>query len=87
MAHHARVDDPQTWASYARARRTRGMSGLGLMLMDLDHIVVGDLDHCRDPASGELTAWARELLDKTRRNLCGNFRERLRSACFRRRDA
>ena len=46
---HARVDDPQTWGSYARARRTAGMSGLGFMLMDLNHIVVADLDSFRKP--------------------------------------
>jgi hypothetical protein len=56
--------DPATWATYSDARRAceaRGYDGVGIVLGDgLGGI---DLDGCRNPETGELTPWARKILD------------------------
>lgn len=52
--------NPTTWASHSAAQRsTRGV-GSGFVLNG-DGIICLDLDHCLD--SGQLTGWARDILD------------------------
>jgi primase-polymerase (primpol)-like protein len=61
----ARSTDPRTWASLADAVRFRqrfGADGLVRALVDGEELVAIDLDHVRDPVSGELTALARDTL-------------------------
>ncbi|MDX6748795.1 VapE family protein [Geminicoccaceae bacterium 1502E] len=65
--------NPATWASYeacaayrdANAReRGRELAGLGFMLAaERDGIIGIDLDACRDPETGEVAAWAREIIE------------------------
>lgn len=57
--------DPKTWATYddvADEVIFGGYDGIGLILGEDVHGI--DLDDCRDPATGELTALAQEVLDK-----------------------
>lgn len=58
--------DPASWGTYqeaaAYARRTG--SGIGFMLTPNDPYTLIDVDSCRDPDTGELTADARLLVDR-----------------------
>jgi len=61
----AKSNDPATWApfekAYGAALRYAGF-GVGFMLGD--GVVGIDLDHCRDPESGVIEAWAQEIIDE-----------------------
>jgi putative DNA primase/helicase len=67
-----------TWSSHAAAvevvKNGEG-DGIGFVLTGTD-IVAIDLDHCRDPATGEINPWAQAIIDKA--FLCGDhgFRHR-----------
>jgi hypothetical protein len=61
----AKSDDPATWAGYADALAVVGAGqadGIGYMLAGSDLGAV-DLDHCRDPNTGTIDAWAQTELD------------------------
>jgi hypothetical protein len=61
---YAKVNEPETWTTYAAARHANGATHVGFVLTDLDHIAVLDLDHCGVPLSGQLADWAKELLSR-----------------------
>ncbi|AWN43146.1 hypothetical protein [Methylobacterium durans] len=58
--------NPRHWGTYdeavARATRSR-MSGVGYVLTSDDELTGFDLDNCRDPDTGEIEAWAQEIVD------------------------
>lgn len=57
--------DPATWSSFDAALAactTRGHAGIGFVFSEGDPYVGIDLDHARDPRTGEVAPWARELL-------------------------
>ena len=61
----ARTDDLATWAGFSEAREALGgggFAGLGFVFSDADPYVGVDLDKCRDPQTGEIATWAREVL-------------------------
>ncbi len=59
--------DPRTWASYELAVKVADQGefarygGIGFNFLDSD-ISGFDLDHCRDPDTGEIDAWALDLV-------------------------
>jgi primase-polymerase (primpol)-like protein len=60
---HASATDPQTWTTYELAvlayqRDTHELAGIGYVLIEGDQIVGFDFDHCRNPDTGEIDAWA-----------------------------
>lgn len=62
----ASTTNPATWASFdeAQAAYLDGVGkadGLGFVVAS--GIVGGDLDHCRDPETGDIEAWAKDILD------------------------
>ncbi len=61
----ASATDPATWATYEQAveacRRHRH-DGIGFVFSADDPFTGVDLDHCRDPETGELAPWAAEIL-------------------------
>jgi predicted P-loop ATPase len=62
----AASNDPATWASFdtaLRAYRAGGYDGIGLELRDID-VGVFDVDHCRDPKTGDLQPEARILINQ-----------------------
>lgn len=62
----ASVGDPKHWASYQQAvmRATRAnMAGVGYVLSPDDNLTGIDLDNCRDPETGDLAEWAKEIVD------------------------
>jgi P4 family phage/plasmid primase-like protien len=61
---YASVSDPCTWGSHEEARAMPDMDGVGIMLTGHPNIAACDLDHCRDPSSGALTAWAQALIEQ-----------------------
>jgi predicted P-loop ATPase len=68
MAHdprrYAKTNDPTTWGSYADAVgavTAREADGIGYMLLMSD-IVAADLDHSRNPETGNIDPWAAELI-------------------------
>jgi hypothetical protein len=65
---NAKSNDPKTWRSYDEAvsylnTRSGVVSGIGFALSKDDPFVGGDLDHCRNPETGELTDDAKKLLE------------------------
>jgi putative DNA primase/helicase len=57
--------DESTWGTYAQAmkRYQAGLAlGIGYVLHEQNGLVVVDLDHCRDPQSGTIEAWAEAIL-------------------------
>jgi primase-polymerase (primpol)-like protein len=40
-----------------------GLDGIGFALTKKTGIVAGDLDHCRDPATGLIEPWAQAIVD------------------------
>lgn len=60
--------DAETWATFEEALAYHDdadaeTDGLGFVVSDGDMVVGIDLDDCRDPATGEIDAWAREVVD------------------------
>jgi putative DNA primase/helicase len=64
--------DPATWCSYTNAVMYgrvgpdvsgRRPDGIGYVFSPDDPYTGVDLDKCRDPSSGEIKEWARELID------------------------
>jgi primase-polymerase (primpol)-like protein len=62
-ARRADVRDPATWGTYERALEACDESRVGFVLTPDDPYTVADLDGCRDPETGELVAWAREVVE------------------------
>ena len=62
----AATDNPATWAPFDEALnafKAGHVDGIGLMLRDID-LGVFDVDHCRDPQTGDLLPEARDLVDQ-----------------------
>src|SRR6516164_5201457 len=66
--HHtlgASITTPSHWGSYDQAvKRTKdeNYAGIGFVLTENDDITGADLDHCRNPETGELQPWAHEIV-------------------------
>ena len=62
----AKNNDPATWSPYQAALRAvqngNGFDGIGFALLGAPFDVV-DLDHCLDPATGQIDEWARTWLN------------------------
>jgi hypothetical protein len=62
----AAVDRPETWGTYeeaVRASKEHGHDGVGFVFTEEDPYAGIDLDKCRDPGTGEIEDWARELIE------------------------
>ena len=62
----AATDNPATWATFDAALlafKAGHADGIGLALRDID-LGVFDVDHCRDPQTGDLQPEARDLVDQ-----------------------
>jgi primase-polymerase (primpol)-like protein len=61
----ARSNDPTTWAPFeialVRAQRDH-LAGVGFVFTDGDPYAGVDLDRCRHPETGEIAAWAEEII-------------------------
>ena len=60
--------DPDTWASFAKVVEYHNdpatdTDGVGFVLSETYTVVGLDLDDCRDPDSGDLEPWARDVLE------------------------
>lgn len=56
---------PHTWGTYDVAARSAvrfGWDGVGYVLTADDNITGADLDQCRDPVTGAIEEWARDIL-------------------------
>lgn len=59
--------DPSTWGSYDEARAVVDAGradGVGYVFMAADPFFGIDLDGCRDPRTGEVAAWALEIVER-----------------------
>ncbi|MGO9175720.1 MAG: hypothetical protein ACLQED_06205 [Desulfobaccales bacterium] len=67
---NAQADNPSTWGEfgqavkYYEARKGNGVSGIGYEFSFYDPYCGIDLDHCRNPETGEIEAWAREIISR-----------------------
>jgi hypothetical protein len=65
-ASKAKNNDPKTWDKYETALRAfeaGSADGIGFCLLH-SGFAAFDLDHCRDPATGSIDAWAQDLVDR-----------------------
>lgn len=63
----AKSNDAATWASFdtvCAAYRPEEFAGIGFVFSADDPLIGIDLDGCRDPESGRVTEWAREIILK-----------------------
>jgi hypothetical protein len=63
----ASTTNPATWSSFDTAwdrYATGKAAGVGFVLTENDPYTVVDLDHCRDPQTGEVFEWAQIAIDK-----------------------
>jgi KaiC/GvpD/RAD55 family RecA-like ATPase len=63
----AKSNDPATWSDFASAERRfqkGGFDGIGYMFHADDPFCGIDLDGCRDPQTGKVADWAREIVLK-----------------------
>jgi len=63
---HAANDRSETWDTSSAAIKAvlaGGANGIGFALTGSSYCAI-DMDHCRDPATGKIDAWARALLDR-----------------------
>jgi putative DNA primase/helicase len=63
----ASTTDLMTWTPFeaALAAYERGRwDGIGFMFSSADPYVGIDLDHCRDPESGDIEPWAQEIIER-----------------------
>jgi hypothetical protein len=68
----ARNNDPDTWSPHAAAASAVNAGeadGIGFALTGTD-IAAVDLDHCRDPSTGEIDAWAKAIVDRAAGAYC-----------------
>jgi putative DNA primase/helicase len=59
--------DSRTWRSFEEAvaaYENGGYAGVGFVLSSGDQYTGVDLDHCRDPESGELADWAALMIER-----------------------
>lgn len=65
---YASVSDPDTWGvfsdAYTAYRDTDDIAGIGYVFTGDDPFVGVDLDDCRDPGSGRLEEWARDIIHR-----------------------
>jgi len=65
---HASSADPNTWCTYEEAMvayEAGRIDGIGICLRGLmNGEIFVDLDDCRDPASGEISVWAKAIIDE-----------------------
>ncbi len=58
---------PAAWADFDTARayaEGQGLAGVGVVLATGGDLVGGDLDHCRDPATGAITPEAQRIIQQ-----------------------
>lgn len=64
---HAKSQGPDTWCSYTEAVEAVNAGkadGIGIMLFGMKQAeIIFDIDHCRDPITGAITPWAKEIID------------------------
>jgi hypothetical protein len=65
-SHYARSDQPRTWTTFERVLEYYlypiGTEPNGIGFRPTGDIIGSDLDHCRDPVSGEIGEWAWEII-------------------------
>ena len=63
----AKSNDPQTWAAFDAAWQgyeAGGYDGVGFVFSAYDPFVGVDLDGCRNPKTGEVAPWAKDVIKK-----------------------
>ncbi|MGB2693552.1 MAG: AAA family ATPase [Dehalococcoidia bacterium] len=59
----ASTTDPSTWLTRQQARDAEGFAGTGFVFTEQDEYCGVDLDHCRDPETGQIEKWARAIIN------------------------
>lgn len=68
---NARANDPATWTTFEKTKEYYlkncnggGAKGIGFVVSKEDPYLVVDLDHCRNPETGIIEPWARDIIKK-----------------------
>jgi putative DNA primase/helicase len=59
--------NPDTWGTFEQAlsmAQTNGFHGIGYVFSPQENHAGVDLDHCRNPGTGVIEPWAREIIDR-----------------------
>lgn len=62
---NAKTNDPATWMAFNQAYemvKKFNLAGLGFIFSDKDPFVGIDLDLCRDPKTGQIEQWAKDII-------------------------
>lgn len=63
----ASVTDPRSWTTFERARAASpSWDGIGFVLTAQDPYCGLDLDDCRDPTTGAIAPWARQIIEEVK---------------------
>jgi len=64
---NAQSNNPDTWGTFEKALSNyRNGIGVGIVVTEDDSYAGMDLDKCRDPETGELKPWAKDIITKVR---------------------
>jgi putative DNA primase/helicase len=60
---------PEMWTTFEEAlagyqKNPQTLDGIGMVVCEHNHLVGVDLDHCRDPDTGEIAGWAQAIIDR-----------------------
>jgi len=61
-ARGASATDPGTWGLFEEALVAEPRDGIGFVVTEHDPFCGVDLDHCRDPKTGEIDRWAQQII-------------------------
>ena len=67
---NASSTNPVTWGTFQQAidyydkHKQNGCGGIGFVFTEADEFAGVDLDHCRDPETGEIEEWAQAIIEK-----------------------
>lgn len=62
----AKTNDPATWSDYETALaavKKYELTGVGYVFSEDDPFTGIDIDNCRDPETGVIASWAREIMN------------------------
>ena len=62
----AKSNDPSTWGTFkvaVQSMKTHKLDGIGFVVTKDDDFVGFDLDHCIEPKTGEIEAWAMKIVE------------------------
>jgi putative DNA primase/helicase len=62
---HAKSNDPSTWSAFNEVTPVLdGFDGINFAFKKENRLSCADIDHCRNPETGEIAEWALEIIER-----------------------